>query len=114
MSNALRHGLPHFIPHLKFHIYVSVVKQIEEPQPLPVQFLNRRRIPPVLIEFSVRIHSQLSECVREGLKQKEYQKHDLKYHRHLQLQIEFEEGCVHVRADYWDYILGYYEILHEL
>jgi hypothetical protein len=90
------------------------VKQIEEPEPLPVQLLDRRGIPPVLVEFPIRIHSQLGECVREGLKQEEYQEHDLKYHGHLQLQIEFEEGCVHVCADNWDYILGYDEILHEL
>ena len=114
VSHALCHGLSHSILDLKLHIHVSVVKQVEEPEPLSIQFLDRRRIPPVLVEFPVCIHCQLGEGVREGLEQKEDKKHNLKDHRHLKLQVELKKGSIHIGSDNRDDVLSHYEILHEL
>ncbi len=71
VSHALCHGLSHSILDLKLHIHVSVVKQVEEPEPLSIQFLDRRRIPPVLVELPIRVHCQLGQSIREGLEKEE-------------------------------------------
>ena len=114
ISDDLGHGLTHLVPDLKLHVHVSVVKQVEESQPLPVEFLNRARIPPVLVELAVGIHRQLSQRVREGLEQQEDEQHDLEDHRHLELQIELQKGRLGVRTDHRDDILRHNEVLHEL
>lgn len=113
VSDAFRHRLPHPILHLQLHVHVSVVEQIEEAEPLSIEFLDRRRVPPVLVEFPVCIHCQLGEGVREGLEQKEDKKHNLKDHRHLKLQVELKEGSIHIGSDNRDDVLSHYEILHE-
>ena len=114
VSDAFRHRLSHPILHLQLHVHMSVVEQIEEAEPLSIQLLDRRRIPPVLVEFPVCIHCQLGEGVREGLEQKEDKKHNLKDHRHLKLQVELKKGSIHIGSDNRDDVLSHYEILHEL
>jgi hypothetical protein len=116
--NQVGDNLSRYLPDLKLglqaHVHMSVVKQIKESEPLPVQFLNRCCIPPVLVEFSVGVVRQLGQCVGKRLEKQENQQHDLENHRHLKLQVELQKWCRHVSADNRDYVLCYHQILHEL
>lgn len=41
------------------HVHMSVEEQVSETEPLPIEFLNACRIPPVLVELTICIQSQL-------------------------------------------------------
>ena len=70
-------------PRQQFHVDMPVVKEVGKLEPLGIELLNRRCIPPVLIELSVSEESQLREGVRERLKEEEDHQHDHQDQGHL-------------------------------
>ena len=114
ISNGPRDCLAILELDLQAHEHVPVEEQIGEPEPLRVELFDRRRIPPVLVEFTVREQGQLGQRVREGLEQEENHEHDLQDQGHLELQVELEDACVLGGAHNRNDVFCHNHVLHEL